>query len=164
MFYAICRLKIISITLNQDDNPQLIFESLNSTSIALSEGDKIRKFILMRFPAKDQNEYYEKYWNKIRICTNYDVSSFIRDYLSVKQRAIPPRAKVYITFKAYVEDQQMVIEELLQEFLPYTKWYEILLKGRTSEKKLTILKAAEVFCLQKITCFAEQCVICRQTY
>lgn len=142
----------------------MIFESLNSTGVALSEGDKIRKIILMRLPAKDQNEYYEKYWNKIHICTNYDISSFIRDYLSVKQRAIPSQAKVYVTFKAYVEDQQMVIEELPQEFLSYTKWYKILLKGRTSEKKLTILKVAEVFCLQKITCFAEQCVICRQTY
>ena len=47
--------------LNNDDNPQLIFESLNSTGVALSEGDKIRNFILMGLPTKDQNDYYEKY-------------------------------------------------------------------------------------------------------
>lgn len=136
LFQAICRLEIISITLNQDDNPQLIFESLNSTGVALSEGDKIRNFILMGLPTKDQNEYYEKYWNKIEICTNYDVSSFIRDYLSVKQQAIPSQAKVYATFKAYVEERQLETEQLLQELLSYAKWYEILLKGRTSEKKM----------------------------
>ena len=69
LFDAICRLEIISIRLNQDDNPQLIFESLNSTGVALSEGDKIRNFILMGLPAKQQNEYYETYWNRIEECT-----------------------------------------------------------------------------------------------
>lgn len=47
LFDAICRLEIISIRLENDDNPQLIFESLNSTGLDLSEGDKIRNFILM---------------------------------------------------------------------------------------------------------------------
>lgn len=85
LFEAIRRLEIINITLNQDDNPQLIFESLNSTGVALSEGDKIRNFILMGLPTKQQNHFYEKYWNKIEVCTGYEVSAFIRDYLSVKQ-------------------------------------------------------------------------------
>ena len=83
LFEAIRRLEIISITLNQDDNPQLIFESLNSTGVALSEGDKIRNFILMGLPTKQQNNFYEKYWNKIEVCTGYEVSAFVRDYLSV---------------------------------------------------------------------------------
>ena len=61
------------------------FESLNSTGLDLSEGDKIRNFILMGLPSKEQEDYYEKYWNKIEVCTKYDVSAFIRDYLSVKQ-------------------------------------------------------------------------------
>lgn len=74
LYSAITKLEIINITLNKDDNPQLIFESLNSTGLALSEGDKIRNFILMGLPTKEQNEYYDKYWNKIELCTNYDVS------------------------------------------------------------------------------------------
>ena len=56
LFDSLSRLEIISITLNQDDNPQLIFESLNSTGVALSEGDKIRNFILMGLPTKEQND------------------------------------------------------------------------------------------------------------
>ena len=59
LYDAICRLEIIAIQLNQDDNPKLIFESLNSTGLALSEGDKIRNFILMGLPTKLQEEYYE---------------------------------------------------------------------------------------------------------
>ena len=131
LFEAICRLEIINIKLNQDDNPQLIFESLNSTGVALSEGNKIRNFILMGLPANLQNKYYEDYWNKIEICTNYDVSAFVRDYLSVKQQATPSMNKVYFTFKAYVEDKKYETELLLKELLDYAKWYQVLLSGGT---------------------------------
>lgn len=136
LYEAVTKLEIINITLNQDDNPQLIFESLNSTGVDLSEGDKIRNFILMGLPTKQQNDYYEKYWNKIEICTDYDVSMFVRDYLSVKQQLIPAMSKVYFTFKAYVEENGTEIEPLLQELLSYAKWYEILLKGNTADKEL----------------------------
>ena len=136
LYSAITKLEIINITLNKDDNPQLIFESLNSTGLALSEGDKIRNFILMGLPTKEQNEYYEKYWNKIELCTNYDVSSFMRDYLSVKQQAIPSISRVYVTFKVYVEENKLETEALLKDLLDYAKWYEILLKGKTEDKKL----------------------------
>ena len=136
LYSAITKLEIINITLNKDDNPQLIFESLNSTGLALSEGDKIRNFILMGLPTKEQNEYYDKYWNKIELCTNYDVSMFMRDYLSVKQQAIPSMNRVYVTFKAYVEENKLETEALLIDLLDYAKWYEILLKGKTTDKKL----------------------------
>lgn len=136
LFDAICSLEIINITLNNEDNPQLIFESLNSTGLDLSEGDKIRNFILMGLPSKEQDEYYDKYWNRIEECTKYDVSSFVRDYLSVKQMAIPSQKKIYISFKEYVEQQSIDAEELLKELLAYAKRYEILLCGGTKNKAL----------------------------
>lgn len=136
LFDAICRLEIINIKLNQDDNPQLIFESLNSTGVALSEGDKIRNFILMGLPTNLQIKYYEDYWNKIEVCTDYYVSAFIRDYLSVKQQTTPSMNKVYFTFKAYVEDRNFETELLLKELLAYAKWYQILLIGGTANKAL----------------------------
>lgn len=132
LFDAICRLEIISIQLNQDDNPQLIFESLNSTGLALSEGDKIRNFILMGLPTKQQEDFYEKYWNRIEECTGYDVSAYIRDYLSVKQSAIPQINRVYHTFKAYVEDSKIDTESLLSDLLKYAKHYQTLCVGGTS--------------------------------
>lgn len=136
LFDAICRLEIINITLNNEDNPQLIFESLNSTGLDLSEGDKIRNYILMGLPKQKQDEYYEKYWNCIEKCTKYDVSSFIRDYLSVKQLVIPSQKKVYINFKKYVEDSSLKIIEILEDLLSYAKRYNILLCGKTSSKEL----------------------------
>lgn len=136
LFDAICSLEIINITLNNEDNPQLIFESLNSTGLDLSEGDKIRNFILMGLPAKEQDEYYDKYWNRIEKCTKYDVSAFVRDYLSVKQLAIPSQKKIYISFKEYVETSLLVAEDLLKDLLAYAKRYEILLIGGTKNKAL----------------------------
>lgn len=136
LFDAICCLEIINIRLDMEDNPQLIFESLNSTGLDLSEGDKIRNFILMGLPSKEQDEYYDKYWNKIEICTKYDVSAFIRDYLSVKQQAIPQQKKIYSIFKDYVEISNIQTEPLLNDMLLYAKRYEVLLNGKTGNSAL----------------------------
>ena len=136
LYEAICKLVIINITLKQEDDPQLIFESLNSTGLALTEGDKIRNFILMGQPAKQQERFYSSYWNPIEQCTDYDVSAFVRDYLSVKQLAIPSISNVYFTFKAYVEAAKTDIENMLQDLLRYARWYKILLKGTGKQDAL----------------------------
>ncbi|MBQ2922602.1 MAG: DUF262 domain-containing protein, partial [Tyzzerella sp.] len=136
LFDAICKLEIINITLNSDDNPQLIFESLNSTGLDLSEGDKIRNFILMGLPTHLQDEYYEKYWNKIEECTKYDVSSYIRDYLSIKQQSIPSQKRIYANFKDFVDLSNIETEDLLEELLAYANRYKILLNGGTNNKAL----------------------------
>ncbi len=57
---------------------------LTQLDLLLSEGDKIRNFILMGLPADLQDDYYTKYWNRIEKFTNYDVTSFLRDYLTIK--------------------------------------------------------------------------------
>lgn len=136
LYDAICSLEIINIRLDMEDNPQLIFESLNSTGLDLSEGDKIRNFILMGLPSKEQDEYYDKYWNRIEVCTKYDVSAFIRDYLSVKQQAIPQRSKIYFNFKDYVELGNIQTEPLLMEMLAYARRYQILLNGKPGSAAL----------------------------
>lgn len=137
LFDAICKLEIINISLNHEDNPQLIFESLNSTGLNLSEGDKIRNYILMGLPNDQQTKFYEKYWNRIESYTNYDVSSFVRDYLSIKQQSTPNMNSVYPTFKKYVEDAEVAdIEPLLKDLLEYAKRYAFLIKGGHSDERL----------------------------
>lgn len=136
LFDAIYRLQIINITLNSEDDPQLIFESLNSTGLDLSEGDKIRNYVLMRLPAQLQSDYYESYWNPIEECTGHEVSAFARDYLSVKQMEIPSQRQVYQAFKRYVGSTEIDTENLLKDMLRYAKRYQILLKGKTQSKVL----------------------------
>ena len=137
LFDAICKLEIINISLNHEDNPQLIFESLNSTGLDLSEGDKIRNYILMGLPNDQQTKFYEKYWNRIENHTDYDVSSFVRDYLSIKLQSTPNMNSVYPAFKKYVEDAaQADIEPLLKDLLEYAKRYALLLRGGYSDESL----------------------------
>lgn len=132
LFNAIGKLQIISITLESDDNAQLIFESLNSTGLALTEGDKIRNYILMGLSPKEQDEYYDKYWTKIEsACIGNDVSSFVRDYLSIKQQVTPTISNVYQAFKKYVETEQIPLRTLLEDMKKYARIYNKLLTGKS---------------------------------
>jgi uncharacterized protein with ParB-like and HNH nuclease domain len=134
LYSAIGKLEIISITLDQGDNAQLIFESLNSTGLALTEGDKIRNYILMGQPPKAQNKLYDTYWTTIERCTGNDVSGFIRDYLSIKQQVTPTISNVYKAFKEYAEKAQLPIEELLEELRRYARLFEKLLTCKSGLK------------------------------
>lgn len=131
LYAAIGRLEIISITLDPDDNAQLIFESLNSTGLALTEGDKIRNYVLMGLPAQKQTEYYDSYWSKIEACTSNDVSGFIRDYLSIKQQITPTMNDIYRSFKKYAESAELPIDILLADLLRYARFFEKLLICRS---------------------------------
>lgn len=138
LYAAIGKLEIISITLEPDDNAQMIFESLNSTGLALAEGDKIRNYILMGLPPKEQSKYYTEYWEKIEKCTRNDVSAFVRDYLSIKQQMTPNVNTIYQAFKRYVEEAQLPIGTLLEDLLKYARLFEKLLtcEGGLEEKRL----------------------------
>lgn len=134
LYGAIGKLEIISITLDPGDNAQLIFESLNSTGLALQEGDKIRNYILMGQTPKDQNKLYDAYWTTIERCTGNDVSSFVRDYLSIKQQVTPTISNVYRAFKAYAENSKVSIDALLEDLRRYARFYEKLLTCNSGMK------------------------------
>ena len=138
LYHAIDKLEIISITLDKEDNAQLIFESLNSTGLALNEGDKIRNYVLMSLPAKDQSHYFDTYWAKIEKCTENHVSAFIRDYLSIKQQITPNINNVYKAFKSYAETVSLPIDTLLSDLLRYARFYEKLItcKSEFGNQKL----------------------------
>lgn len=134
IFSAIQRLQVISITLEKGDDAQLIFESLNSTGLALSEGDKIRNFILMNLPLEKQNKYFEKYWIKIEDFTNKRIDNFVRNYLSIKTFSMPTMSKVYFEFKDYVYKHNDSLEELLEDMFRYSKFYRKLIDGESGFK------------------------------
>ncbi len=122
LFEAIKSLVIIDIFLGNDDDPQLIFESLNSTGLDLTEADKIRNYILMGLNGDTQELYYEKYWNKIEQNTSYKVSEFMRDYLTIKTGVIPSLSKVHPVFKENISLEN--IEESLKDILQYSAAYK----------------------------------------
>lgn len=144
LYQAIQKLIIVDIELKtKEDDPQLIFESLNSTGLDLSQADLVRNFILMRESPDIQNSYYEDYWNKIEQNTNYHVDSFIRDYLTMDTNIIPKKSNIYTDFKKYVEllrqNEDFNIEILLKKLLQYSKYYNIILTRRSKNSEISEL-------------------------
>ena len=123
LFETIKKLEVINIKLDEDDDPQLIFESLNSTGLDLSEADKIRNYLLMSLAPAEQDDLYTRYWNPIEESTKYDPSSFVRDYLTMKQGKIGRIDKIYFIFKEYAENEMASRAELLEEMHHYAKIY-----------------------------------------
>lgn len=128
LFQSISKLQIINIYLSADDNPQLIFESLNSTGLDLSEGDKVRNYVLMGLKSSLQEKYYKKYWHEIEKNTEFNVSLFLRDYLSIKNQVTPVFSRIYPVFKEYAQRHPSPdIEPILEDLLIYSKIYGLLL-------------------------------------
>ena len=126
LFETIKKLEVINIRLDEDDDPQLIFESLNSTGLDLSEADKIRNYLLMSLAPVEQDDLYTRYWNPIEEFTKYDPSSFVRDYLTMKQGKIGRIDKIYFIFKEYAEDISVDRATLLEDMHHYaTIYYQV---------------------------------------
>lgn len=140
LYSAIERLMIVEIELkNGEDDPQLIFESLNSTGLDLTDADKVRNFILMNQSSKKQEELYNNYWNKVEKNTNYSVTQFIRDYLTMKENKITNINKIYFNFKRYIEESKIDIETCLKDMLKFSTYYKALIKSNTNIKEVDII-------------------------
>lgn len=107
------RLMFVQISLERDkDDPQRIFESLNSTGLDLSQSDLIRNFILMDLQPREQNRIFETVWSPIEenakdlIKQSSLVSDFIRDYLTLRNKKIPNKNKVYFEFKSLYSNKK----------------------------------------------------------
>lgn len=135
---AIEKLIVIDICLDSKDNPQLIFESLNSCGKDLEEADKVRNYLLMSESKEVQEKYYYQYWSKIEKNTDGEPTAFIRDYLTIKNKVISSQEDLYFDFKQFDEDKKMPREELLNELLNYSRYYRKAAKGETGIEQLDI--------------------------
>lgn len=133
---AIEKLIVIDIRLEKEDDAQRIFESLNSTGLDLTEGDKIRNFILMGLDPQEQELYYKDYWNEIEKNTEYDVSSFIRDWLAAVRRRTPAIRSVYSIFKDHVKMKSSGTLEQLTELLRYSIHYRTITQACSGNEKV----------------------------
>ena len=130
VYKGIQKLMIVDISLDtRSDNPQLIFESLNSTGLSLSQADLIRNYVLMGQEPSIQNRLYETYWYPMEQSFGTEYAKrfdlFIRDYLTLKTRQIPNKGQVYESFKRYVADKKQpeALEAIIKEIVHYSKHY-----------------------------------------
>ena len=134
---AIERLQIISIELDSDDDAQLIFESLNSTGLALTEADKIRNYLLMSLTPEEQHMCFKNYWQKIEQATENQPTKFLRDYLTIQQQLQRPvrQSNIYYEWKKYMDGHER--KEELVKMLDYAHYYQQVTEAKLSTAKLS---------------------------
>lgn len=146
---AVCRglakLLVVEVALTRGhDNPQLIFESMNSTGLALSQADLIRNFLLMGQNTDSQIYLYEHYWRPMELAFGQAAyqehfDGFMRHYLTTKTGNIPRFDQIYSAFKVYAQHENLIngqIEALLKELLAYARYYCNMALGAEQDTEL----------------------------
>jgi len=129
IYESIGKLQIVNITLDrQSDDPQAIFESLNSTGIDLKDSDLVRNHILMGLDPATQIDVYNNIWRPMEVLFNYEhqselLDNFFRDYLTMKIGRIPKKNEVYKEFRAYHKNDDLSIHDLCKDIYNFAKYY-----------------------------------------
>ena len=145
LFKGISKLMVVDLALNRgQDNPQLIFESMNSTGRELSQADLIRNFLLMGIEPGLQTKLYDRYWHPIELDfgqeaydTHFD--GFMRHYLTVKTGTIPKQDGVYEAFKTYARSPQVAelgIEALVGDIREFAQYFCAMALGDETDPDL----------------------------
>lgn len=143
VYAGIQKLVIVDIALDRRyDDPQLIFESLNSTGLNLTQADLIRNYVLMGQELDSQNKLYNDYWlpmeQRFGDAYTKQFDSFVRDYLTLKRQQITNIDDVYETFKMHVPKQTTpdALETIIAEISGYSKHYVRIALGKEENTKL----------------------------
>lgn len=133
---GLAKLVVVDIALTRDqDNPQLIFESMNSTGKELSQADLIRNFILMGLEPVLQTKLYENYWRPMEVEFGQEAyglhfDNFMRHYLTIKTGEIPNIRSVYDAFKSHARktradfvDHTNYIDALVKDIREYARYF-----------------------------------------
>ena len=145
VFKGISKLMVVDLALSRgQDNPQLIFESMNSTGRELSQADLIRNFLLMGIDPQLQTKLYDLFWHRIEVDfgqeaydTHFD--DFMRHYLTVKTGTIPKQDEVYEAFKSYARSPHVVglgIEALVGEIREFAQYFCAMALGGETDSDL----------------------------
>ena len=127
-FKGINQLVIVEITLEPNlDDPQEIFESINSTGLELSQSDLIRNFLLMS--VANQKQLFNDYWKPILKNVGKDkIEKFFIDFLTMKTNKTIANTMVYRLFKNFVMDNSISKVDIFKDLKKYSEIYEIFVK------------------------------------
>lgn len=139
IFKGLEKLTIVWISLGKKDDPQLIFESMNSKGIELTQTDLIRNYIVMETEIEKQEGFYNKYWRAMEEAFKQNeklFDRFVRHYLTIKTREIPNINKVYVALKDYRQKEGIGIEDLLKDLQKYCGYFCQIVFKKESDKDL----------------------------
>ncbi|MEJ8626706.1 DUF262 and DUF1524 domain-containing protein [Helicobacter pylori] len=146
IFKGLEKLMIVYIALKKEkDDPQLIFESMNSKGIELTQTDLIRNYIVMETEVEKQEDFYNQYWRAME--ENFKQSEkqskredlfnkFVRHYLTIKIGKIPNEKRVYEAFKDYQQKEGIEIEDLLKDLQKYCGYFCRIVFKKEADKDL----------------------------
>ncbi len=146
IYQGIGKLIIVDISLDRDhDNPQLIFESLNSTGLDLSQADLIRNYVLMGLAPRQQEALYNDYWlpmeqgfGQADYVAKFD--RFMRDYLTFRTGRIPNIREVYEAFKLLAQGNKSgSINDIVSELYHHSKYFIKMALEREEDKELKVI-------------------------
>ncbi len=127
IFEGLEKLMIVEIALEKEkDDPQLIFESMNSKGIELTQTDLIRNYVVMETEIEKREGFYNKYWRAMEEDFKQNkklLDRFVRHYLTIKTKEIPNINKVYVAFKDYRQKEGIGIEDLLKDLQKYCGYF-----------------------------------------
>ncbi|HUT03671.1 MAG TPA: DUF262 domain-containing protein, partial [bacterium] len=144
---GLAKLTAVDIALCRDqDNPQLIFESMNSTGRELTQADLIRNFILMGLESKLQTTLYEQYWRPMEVDFGQDAygthfDRFMRHYLTVKTGDIPNVRAVYEAFKVHARSPEIAqdgVEALVADIREFSRFFCAMALGAEADPALKL--------------------------
>ncbi len=140
IFKGLEKLMIVEISLKKGkDDPQLIFESMNSKGIELTQTDLIRNYIVMEAEVEKQEGFYNKYWRAMEEDFKQNkkwFDRFVRHYLTIKTREIPNINKVYVALKDYRQKEGVGIEDLLKDLQRYCGYFCRIVFKKEADKNL----------------------------
>ncbi|GHH44306.1 DUF262 and DUF1524 domain-containing protein [Helicobacter pylori] len=140
IFKGLEKLMIVWIALEKGkDDPQLIFESMNSKGIELTQTDLIRNYIVMETEVEKQEDFYNQYWRAMEEDFKQNetlFNQFVRHYLTIKTREIPIINKVYEAFKLYQQERGIEIEDLLKDLQKYCGYFCQIAFKKEADKDL----------------------------
>ncbi|GAA6908316.1 DUF262 and DUF1524 domain-containing protein [Helicobacter pylori] len=131
IFKGLEKLTIVWIALKKGkDDPQLIFESMNSKAMELAQTDLIRNYIVMETEVEKQEVFYNKYWRAMEEDFKQNEKQdkklfdrFVRHYLTIKIGKAPNEKRVYVAFKHYQQERGIETEALLQDLQKYCGYF-----------------------------------------
>lgn len=112
---------VVSIVLDKDDNPYLVFESLNAKGRPLTQADLIRNYFFMRIHVNNQEEIYNKYWLPMQNALNESLTEFLRHFL-MKDGQVIKQDDIYYVLKEKVNESNAL--QYLAELKKYSNFYQ----------------------------------------
>ena len=142
IFKGILNLSLVSISLDKNtDNPQRIFESMNSTGRDLSQADLLRNFLLMDLAAAQQKKLYKTYWQpmeqafgQVHYLDSFD--NFLRDFLTVQRGRICRNDEIYEVFKRFFAASAQTNEQVLQQLFICARYYVYIALAQEKDRQL----------------------------